>query len=138
MGSAVLYNLFTELGSDFFWMNVQAGNSLKQELNRVRNENNKLSEMLSVISTNYNALRRQLMEYMNKNNPEKELNSSKKRKSESSNNNNGNDIGGSSIDDDSCNKKLKEEPTKVKISKSYVRTEASDTSLVSIHIYIYI
>lgn len=101
-------------------------------------ENKKLTEMLTVMCENYNALRSQLMEYANKNPSEKELTPSKKRKSESSNNNstanilamnNGNSES-SSTDEESC-KKPKEDPTKAKISRAYVRTEASDSSLVS-------
>ncbi|KAM1060733.1 hypothetical protein ACFX13_025899 [Malus domestica] len=49
-------------------------------------ENKKLTEILTVMGENYNALRTQLLEYMSKN-PEKELSPiSKKRKSESSHN----------------------------------------------------
>jgi len=72
------------------------------------------------------------MEYMKKN-PEKELSSSKKRKSESSYNNstpmgiNGNSES-SSTDEESC-KKPKED-IKTTVSRVYVKTEASDTSLV--------
>lgn len=113
---------------------VQAG-ALVEELNRVSAENRKLTEMLTVMCENYNALRSQLMDYMSRN-PEKELSPSRKRKSESSNNinNNANGINGnsesSSTDDESC-KKPREGTIKAKISRSYVKTEASDTSLVS-------
>lgn len=77
------------------------------------------------------------MEYMSRN-PEKELStSSKKRKSESSNNNNSNLIGvnngnseSSSTDEESCKKPREQEIIKAKISRAYVRTEASDTGLV--------
>lgn len=109
-------------------------------------ENKKLTEMLTVMGESYNALRSQLLDYMSKN-PEKELSPiSKKRKSESSNNtntntntNSNNIINGavngnsesSSSDGESC-KKPREETIKAKISRAYVRTEASDTtSLVS-------
>lgn len=109
-----------------------------EELNRVSAENKKLTEMLTVMCENYNALRNQLIDYMNKN-PEKELsNSSKKRKSESSNNNgNTNNMAttignseSSSTDEESC-KKPREETIKAKITRVHYRTEASDTSLVS-------
>ncbi|KAL1340343.1 hypothetical protein HN51_026741 [Arachis hypogaea] len=110
---------------------------LEEELKRVTAENKKLAEMLSVVCENYNTLRNHLMEYMKKN-PEKELSpSSKKRKSESSNNNcdpmalasnNGNSES-SSTDEESC-KKPREETIKAKTSRVYVRTEASDTSLI--------
>lgn len=110
----------------------QSSGALVEELKRVSAENKKLSEMLTEMCENYNALRNNLMEYMRKN-PEKELSSSKKRKSESSNNNstpmgiNGNSES-SSTDEESC-KKPKEE-IKTTVSRVYVRTEASDTSLV--------
>lgn len=99
-------------------------------------ENKKLTEMLNVLCENYNVLRSQLMDYMSKN-PDKELSPSRKRKSESSNNNiNDNTVAmnrnseSSSTDEESC-KKPKEEVIKSKVSKVYVRTQASDASLVS-------
>ncbi|KAE9616323.1 hypothetical protein Lal_00017653 [Lupinus albus] len=104
---------------------------LEMEVKRVSAENKKLVEMLSVVCENYNNLRSQLMEYMSKN-PEKELSpsSSKKRKSQSSNNNSNlmgiNNSESSSTNEESC-KKQREEP---QISTVYVKTEASDTSLV--------
>ncbi|TKY48016.1 WRKY transcription factor 40 [Spatholobus suberectus] len=110
----------------------ESAGALVEELKRVGAENKKLTEMLTEMCENYNALRNNLMEYMRKN-PEKELSSSKKRKSESSNNNsvptgaNGNSES-SSTDEESC-KKPKED-TKAKISRVYVRTEASDTGLI--------
>ncbi|KAJ9178928.1 hypothetical protein P3X46_010773 [Hevea brasiliensis] len=108
--------------------------ALVEELNRVSAENKKLTEMLSVMCENYNALRSQLMDFMSKN-QDKELSPSRKRKSESSNNNNDNTIAmngiseSSSTDEESC-KKSREEVIKAKISRAYVRTEANDTSLV--------
>jgi hypothetical protein len=115
----------------------QSIDELEEELKRVTAENKKLVEMLSVVCENYNTLRSHLMEYMRRN-PEKELStSSKKRKSESSNNNNSNLIGinngnseSSSTDEESCKKPREEENLKAKISRAYVRTEASDTGLV--------
>ena len=111
----------------------QPAGALVEELKRVSAENKKLTEMLTEMCENYNTLQSNLMEYMRKN-PDKELTSSKKRKSESSNNNsnlmavNGNSES-SSTDEESC-KKPREETIKAKISRVYVRTEASDTSLV--------
>ncbi|XP_044479624.1 probable WRKY transcription factor 40 [Mangifera indica] len=110
--------------------------ALVEELNRLSEENKKLTEMLTVMCENYNALRSQLVDYMSKN-PEKEISSSKKRKSESSNNNNNNNnnngnIGNSessSTEEESC-KKPREETIKPKISRVHYRTEASDTGLV--------
>jgi hypothetical protein len=120
-----------------FDSNFQSIDELEEELKRVTAENKKLVEMLSVVCENYNTLRSHLVEYMRRN-PEKELStSSKKRKSESSNNNNSNLIGinngnseSSSTDEESCKKPREEENLKAKISRAYVRTEASDTGLV--------
>ncbi|CAN6570401.1 unnamed protein product [Malus baccata var. baccata] len=110
---------------------------LLEELHRVSAENKNLTEMLTVMGENYNALRSQLLEYMSKN-PEKELSPiSKKRKSESSNNNtNSNNImngavngnSESSSSDGESFKKPREETIKAKVSRIYVRTEASDTT----------
>ncbi|XVF74852.1 hypothetical protein PTKIN_Ptkin13bG0144100 [Pterospermum kingtungense] len=117
--------------------------ALVEELNRVNAENKKLTEMLTAMCESYNALQSQLMDLMSKN-PEKELSPSKKRKSESSNNNNNNNINdnnnnfgnniignseSSSTDEESaCKKPCREEIIKAKISRAYVRTEASDTT----------
>ncbi|XVE89155.1 hypothetical protein DITRI_Ditri19aG0127900 [Diplodiscus trichospermus] len=109
--------------------------ALVEELNRVNAENKKLTEMLTAMCESYNALQSQLIDLMSKNPEKAELSPSKKRKSESSNNINDNNFGiignseSSSTDDESC-KKPKEEIIKAKISRAYVRTEASDTSLV--------
>lgn len=110
----------------------QSSSALVEELKRVSAENKKLTEMLTEMCENYNAMRSNLMEYMRKN-PDKEQSSSKKRKSENSFNNSapksmhGNSES-SSTDEESC-KKPKED-IKSPVSKVYVRTEASDTSLV--------
>lgn len=125
-----------------------ASGALEEELKRVNAENKKLTEMLTEMCENYNSLRRHLAEYM-KNNPQnqKDLNncipSSKKRKPEISNNNTNTNTNNSSnnlmgihtnsescsTDEESC-KKPKDDTIKTKISKAYVRTEPSDTSLV--------
>ncbi|KAL5757242.1 hypothetical protein ACOSQ2_021988 [Xanthoceras sorbifolium] len=114
--------------------------ALVEELNRVSEENKKLTDMLTVMCENYNALRGQLIDYMSKNNSDNKK-ESKKRKSESSNtnNNNNNNIGiignnnvseSSSTDEESCKKPAREETIKSKISRLHYRTEPSDTSLV--------
>ncbi|OMO85692.1 DNA-binding WRKY [Corchorus capsularis] len=110
--------------------------ALVEELNRVSAENKKLTEMLTAMCESYNALQSQLMDLMSKN-PEKELSpASKKRKSESINNENNNNFGihignsESSSTDEESSKKPREEIIKAKISRVYVRTEASDTTLV--------
>ncbi|KAI5595826.1 hypothetical protein BDE02_03G165400 [Populus trichocarpa] len=108
--------------------------ALVVELNRVSEENRKLTEMLTVMCESYNALRSQLMDYMSKNGEKELLAPSKKRKSESSNNNDNNIVmnghSESSSTDEESSKKPREEVIKDKISKAYVRTEAGDTSLI--------
>ncbi|XP_047166896.1 probable WRKY transcription factor 40 isoform X1 [Vigna umbellata] len=114
----------------------ESTSDLEEELKRVTAENKKLAEMLSVVCENYNTLRSHLMEYTRKNGEKETSPTSKKRKSESSNNNsicvmgtnNGNSES-SSTDEESC-KKPREETMKPKISRVYVRTEASDTTLI--------
>nr|WGV38237.1 WRKY [Loropetalum chinense var. rubrum] len=116
----------------------QGSGALIEELNRVNVENKKLNQMLREMCENYNALQSHLMDYISKN-PRKEIiKSSKKRKSQSSNINhtNNNKIGinancesSSSDHDDSC-KEPREKIFRPKIVNVYVKTEASDTSLV--------
>lgn len=102
-------------------------------------ENKKLTEMLTVMCENYTELRSQLLEQTSKNNG---VENPRKRKAESSNNNGNNSIGNntdvlnlgpseSSSSDEESSKKQREEHIKAKISRVCVRTEASDTSLVS-------
>nr|DAD45242.1 TPA_asm: hypothetical protein HUJ06_003472 [Nelumbo nucifera] len=96
-------------------------------------ENKKLTELLTVMCENYQALQTQLMDLMKRNN-ETNFPASKKRKAESMDANNQTGINGpaesSSSDEDSC-KKFRED-IKTKISRVYVRIDASDTNLVSI------
>ncbi|CAJ1954981.1 unnamed protein product [Sphenostylis stenocarpa] len=123
---------FFSLGLKKSSVKEESSGALVEELKRVSAENKKLTEMLTEMCENYNALRSNLMEYMRKN-PDKELSPSKKRKSESSHNNsvpvgiNGNSES-SSTDEESC-KKPKED-IKTTVSRVYVRTEASDSSLI--------
>uniref|UniRef100_I1KVM2 WRKY transcription factor 56 n=1 Tax=Glycine max TaxID=3847 RepID=I1KVM2_SOYBN len=124
------------LGMPKFNVEEESTSDLEEELKRVSAENKKLAEMLSVVCENYNTLRSHLMEYMRKNGEKEVSPTSKKRKSESSNNNNSNLMGtnngnseSSSTDEESC-KKPREETIKAKISRVYVRTESSDTSLI--------
>ncbi|KAK3188658.1 hypothetical protein Dsin_028219 [Dipteronia sinensis] len=113
----------------------QENGALVEELKRVSEENKKLTEMLTVMCENYNSLRIQLMDYMNKNNNSENNNKeSKKRKSESSNNigmivNNVSESS-STDEDQSCKKPAREDTIKAKISRVHYKTEASDTSLV--------
>lgn len=113
--------------------------ALVEELNRVSAENKKLSEMLTLMCDNYNVLRKQLMEYVNKSNitERDQISPPKKRKSPARE-----DafscavIGGvsesSSTDQDEylCKKQREETVVKEKVSRVYYKTEASDTTLV--------
>ncbi|KAJ4953043.1 hypothetical protein NE237_029875 [Protea cynaroides] len=111
---------------------------LVEKLNGVIEENKKLGELLGVMCENYNSLKRQMMELVSKNNDQGlaalPFVESKKRKAESINNSNnnvnqGNSASSSTDEDDSCNK-IQKEDIKTKISRVYVRTSATDTSLV--------
>ncbi|XP_009764801.1 probable WRKY transcription factor 40 [Nicotiana sylvestris] len=135
---------FTGLSRDNTLVKDEAGDLL-EELNRVSSENKKLTEMLTVVCENYNALRNQLMEYMNNQNNGVVDDSagSRKRKAENisnpnNNNNKNNNLDivcgrlseSSSSDEESCCKKPREEHIKTKVSVVSMRTEASDTSLI--------
>ena len=123
-------------------INIQT-NALVDELKRVNAENKKLSEMLTLMCDNYNVVRKQLMEYVNKSNntAEREQTSPpKKRKSPARDDAVSSAvIGGvsesSSTDQDGqylCKKKQREETVvKENVSRVYYKTEASDTTLVS-------
>ncbi|PSR96006.1 WRKY transcription factor [Actinidia chinensis var. chinensis] len=114
--------------------------ALVEELNRVNAENKKLTEMLTVLCENYTALRSQLVESMSKNPVAEQV--SRKRKAESTATaaptptptptprNIGNNSESSSTDEEYSCKKQREEHGKAKISRVYVKTEASDTSLL--------
>ncbi|KAF8407247.1 hypothetical protein HHK36_006374 [Tetracentron sinense] len=120
-----------DLGRKLSVKEEEEGSVLAEELNRVNAENKKLIEMLTVMSENYNALQSQVMDLMSKN-PRKEITTSRKRKAESNNDSNKNVINGntesSSSDEDLC--KYPREEINTKVSRIYVRTNASDTSLV--------
>ncbi|KAL6563126.1 WRKY transcription factor [Orobanche hederae] len=144
-------NNFTGLGRNVTVK--QERGALIEELNRISAENKKLTELVTVMCENYTQLRNQLMEHtrktigaLNNNNNNNNTAASRKRKSAESRsmndtkNRNGNiiDIGNSNIaghsesssSDEDSSKKLREEHIKPKISRVYVRTESSDTSLV--------
>nr|WCL15199.1 WRKY8108 [Atractylodes chinensis] len=128
---------FIELGLKMPSVNDQGGRgagALAEELNRVSAENKKLTEMLTVMCENYNALQNHLADYMTKNPAPSDStnnNSSRKRKPETPLNNNNSET--SSSDEDSCKKPRQEQQQqhiKAKISRVCVRTEASDTGLL--------
>ncbi|GAA0143045.1 DNA-binding transcription factor [Lithospermum erythrorhizon] len=125
--------------------------ALEDELKKVRAENQRLTEMLTITCDKYNALRNQFKEYMMSKNDSNEMmddgiSGSKKRKYDSENNTSNNKkvdghfLGGvvknsdeiSSSDEylSSPCKKLKEEHIKEKITRVSVQTETSDTSLI--------
>ncbi|XP_010275778.1 PREDICTED: probable WRKY transcription factor 40 [Nelumbo nucifera] len=125
----VLYTDFLDMGRQ---QSVNEDASvLVEKLNRMNAENKKLTELLTVMCENYQALQTQLMDLMKRNN-ETNFPASKKRKAESMDANNQTGINGpaesSSSDEDSC-KKFRED-IKTKISRVYVRIDASDTNLV--------
>ncbi|CAH2067937.1 unnamed protein product [Thlaspi arvense] len=115
-------------------------NALVDELNRVSAENKKLSEMLTLMCDNYNVLRKQLMEYVNKSNMTERDQTSppKKRKSPARDDAISSALVGgvsesSSTDQDDqylCKKQREETVVKEKVSRVYYKTEASDTTLV--------
>ncbi|KAK6912318.1 WRKY domain [Dillenia turbinata] len=127
---------FVELGLNIS-VKEEKGNSLVEELNRVSAENKKLTEMLTMMCENYSVLRSQVMNYVAKI-PRKETNNtnvSKKRRAEclgncSSNNKEANGNSESISTDDDSMKKTRAATIKSKISRVYVRTDPSDTSLV--------
>ncbi|KAL4584620.1 hypothetical protein LXL04_009225 [Taraxacum kok-saghyz] len=129
---------FIELGLKMSSVNDQAAGELVEELNRVSAENKKLTEMLTVMCENYNALQNHLTDYMSKNPAPSDStnnnNNSKKRKPEIPVNQIINNERGvsesSSSDEDSCKKPRQEQHLKAKISRVCVRTEASDTGLL--------
>ncbi|CAA2963921.1 probable WRKY transcription factor 40 [Olea europaea subsp. europaea] len=106
--------------------------ALIEELNRVSAENKKLTELLTVLCENYNELRNRVI-YTSKNSIVNN-DASRKRKAESGNNNGNTDgINGpseSSSSDEDSSKKPREQHIEPKISRSCVRTEVSDTSLI--------
>ncbi|XP_051114228.1 probable WRKY transcription factor 40 [Andrographis paniculata] len=109
--------------------------ALIEELNRVSAENKKLTEMLTLLCENYNELRSQLVVQTAKNPPIP--NDVRKRKAEAIINNNNESAAAnigpsecSSSDEDSSSKKPREEHIKAKITRVYVRTDPSDTSLI--------
>ncbi|XP_043807594.1 probable WRKY transcription factor 40 isoform X1 [Manihot esculenta] len=108
---------------------------LVEELTRISTENKKLTEMLTVLCENYNALQNHLVDLMS-NNSQKELASSKKRKAESQDYinmigiNNGTTESSSSDELDSTTKP--KESIQTKISRVLFRTDPSDSSLVCV------
>jgi hypothetical protein len=107
--------------------------ALMEELNRLTEENKKLTEMLTVVCENYNNLRNQVTDYMNKNSTE----NNKKRKSESNVSNNvheqifnGNSASSSTEEDEESSMRPKHEIIKAKVSHVYMKTEASNSGLV--------
>ncbi|XP_023744098.1 probable WRKY transcription factor 40 [Lactuca sativa] len=126
-----------ELGLKMSSVNDQDASELVEELNRVSAENKKLTEMLTVMCENYNALQNHLADYISKNPAPSDSatnNNPNKRKPENPvnqiiNNERGNSESSSS-DEDSCKKPRQEQNLKAKISRVCVRTEASDTGLL--------
>jgi len=111
---------------------------LEEELQRLRRENKRLTEMLTHLCDSYMVLQKQLTQLMNTNLEQEQL-ESRKRKAESEcctnkfgvvNNNNNNNGECSSITEDSF-KRYKDFSSSPKVQKVLVKTEASNNSLVS-------
>ncbi|XAR50471.1 hypothetical protein NMG60_11004808 [Bertholletia excelsa] len=124
---------FLELGRKTPVKEEPETTALVEELKRVSAENKRLTEMLTVLCENYNALKSHLTEYMSKSNStgSQQPAATRKRKADSATTKGG-DAGNSesSSSDEDSYKKPREEHVKAKISRVYVRTEASDTSLL--------
>ncbi|GMH15891.1 hypothetical protein Nepgr_017732 [Nepenthes gracilis] len=111
------------------------GPQLVEEVNRVRAENIRLTEMLTVVCENYNVLRRQLEDYMSCNRSPTPCNEiAKKRKAGGSNGSSNNNLPLSEKSESSSTeedfKPREESIFKAKISRVYARTDASDTTLI--------
>ncbi|CAA7407301.1 unnamed protein product [Spirodela intermedia] len=113
---------------------------LKGELTRLSEENRRLTETLAAVYEQYGALERQVAEMKATSSSDKAASSpSRKRKADSLETVSTDDaaldphglncVESTSGEDDAC-KKPRQEEVKVKISKSYVRTSPTDTSLV--------
>ncbi|XP_043699285.1 probable WRKY transcription factor 40 [Telopea speciosissima] len=113
----------------------QEASLLVEKLNRVNEENKKLSELLALTCENYNSLKSQMIDLLNKKNENEGLASSaapKKRKADQEikgGRHEDNSENSSSTDEESSQKRIKED-MKTKISRVYVRTSASETNLV--------
>lgn len=108
-----------------------------EELQRLSSENKRLSERLSQMCENYNLLQKQLRQLVvntnNNNNSEKmeQTHQSRKRKADSENCMANNITECSTIISEEESYKRPKDHTTSKVSKVLVRTEPSDTSLVS-------
>nr|GEY84296.1 probable WRKY transcription factor 40 [Tanacetum cinerariifolium] len=101
---------------------VEVG-ELTRELTRVNLENKNLMKMVKEMYKDYNLLQNRLSDYMIKNPPQR----ANKRKSDTIINENSNS---NSSNETTCKNATNIQQTRPKISKVFVRVEASDTSLV--------
>lgn len=113
--------------------------NLRAELNRMNEENERLSEMLQNMCEKYSALQSQMMDIMSESGSEggsaaPETSPEKKRKRHNSKTQNEivSNAMDQSISSDECLKPIKDDQIKSKITKVYVQTNPSDTSLVSL------
>lgn len=123
------------------YISLQA-EDLVQELHRLSSENQKLAEKLTYMSENYNLLKKQLSQVMVKNNsPERDQTIAntnnkqllRKRKAENTDTCKDNNMIGNNTD---CISNITEEDSSFsrpasKVSRVMVRTQPSDTSLVT-------
>nr|WMI31300.1 WRKY40 [Dioscorea oppositifolia] len=113
--------------------------NLRAELNRMNEENERLSEMLQNMYEKYSALRSQMMDIRSESGseggsaaPEPEPEPEKKRKRHNFKTQNEivSNAMDQSISSDECLKPIKNDQIKSKITKVYVQTNPSDTSLI--------
>lgn len=108
---------------------VKQVKELEAELGRISDENKRLKEMLASMAANYSVLQGQLAELASKASDDDgsgdASSSDAKRKRLAVT-----DSSTSSEEEDSSRKLLKEDPCKPLLSKFYVRTDPSDSSLV--------
>nr|AYV87454.1 transcription factor WRKY40 [Lilium hybrid division VII] len=116
--------------------------ALEAEMKRLKEENKTLNERLAALTASYNTLHSQLVEFMSVSSSEDgapDVSPTRKRKSESVEgiapedpvlnvDANYNQMEGTSSDNSL--KRMREEEPKMKISKAYVRTDPSETSLI--------
>ncbi|KAG8379716.1 hypothetical protein BUALT_Bualt07G0118100 [Buddleja alternifolia] len=122
-----------EAESNFIDLGRRNKGALMEEIQRVDAENKKLTEILTVLYENYTELKNQLMDYKMKNPTSVENKTISRKRNIDATKTSTNNIGSSessSSDEDTSKKPIEEEQLKSKISRVYVRTEASDSSLI--------
>ncbi|KAH7671851.1 WRKY domain-containing protein [Dioscorea alata] len=111
--------------------------NLRAELNRMNEENERLNEMLQNMYEKYSALQSQMMDIMSESGseggsaaPAPEPEKKRKRYNSKTQNEIVSNAMDQSISSDECLKPIKDDQIKSKITKVYVQTNPSDTSLI--------